>query len=155
MDLNFGPFGGAGTGDSTTQFGGSTSAVNSFTQDGFGPGNLQSIQIGPDGVITGQYSNGNNLDIAQIALAIFPNTEGLVSVGNNRLVESNVSGQPLVGGAQSGVMGSVRSNTIEQSNVDLAAQFVKMIVHQRAFQANTRTVSVANELMGNLVGLGA
>ncbi len=155
MGLNFGPWGGAGTGDSTTQFGGSDSAVNSFTQDGFGPGNLQSIQIGLDGIITGQYSNGNNLDIAQIALAIFPNTEGLVSVGNNRLVESNVSGQPLVGGAQSGVMGSVRSSTIEQSNVDLATQFVKMIVHQRAFQANTRTVSVTNELMGNLVGLGA
>ncbi len=155
FDLNLGAWGGGGTGDSTTQFGGADSSVNSFTQDGFGPGNLQSIQIGLDGVITGQYSNGNNLDIAQIALAIFPNTEGLVSTGNNRLVESNVSGQPLIGAAQSGVMGSVRSSTIEQSNVDLATQFVKMIVHQRAFQANTRTVSVTNELMGNLVGLGA
>lgn len=155
LGLNFGPFNGGGTGDTTTQFGNSDSAVNSFTQDGFGPGNLNAIQIGLDGVITGQYSNGANLDIAQIALAIFPNTEGLVSTGNNRMVESNVSGQPLYGGAQSGVMGAIRSSTIEQSNVDLANQFVKMIVHQRAFQANTRTVSVTNELMGNLVGLGA
>jgi len=155
MGLNFGPFAGGGSGDATTQFGGADSAVNSFTQDGFGPGNLQGIQIGLDGVITGQYSNGANLDIAQIVLATFPNTEGLVAVGSNRLIESNASGQPLFGGAQSGTMGSVRSSTIEQSNVDLATQFVKMIVHQRAFQANTRTVSVANELMSNLVGLGA
>ncbi|MCP5042045.1 MAG: flagellar hook protein FlgE [bacterium] len=155
IDLNFGPFGGAGSGDATTQFGGAGSAVNSFSQDGFGPGNLQSIAIGLDGVISGQFSNGANVNVAQLGLAIFPNTEGLASIGNNRVVESNTSGQPLLGGAQSGNFGSVRSSTIEQSNVDLATQFVKMIVHQRAFQANTRTVSVTNELMGNLVGLGA
>ncbi len=78
----------------------------------------------------------------------------MVSTGNNRMVESNISGQALVGVPESGNFGSVRSSTLEQSNVDLANQFVRMIINQRAFQANTRTISVANELMGNLVGLG-
>ena len=62
---------------------------------------------------------------------------------------------PLVGSANSGNLGGIRSSSLEQSNVDLATQFVKMIVSQRAFQANTRTVSVTNELMANLVNLGA
>lgn len=155
MDLSFGPFGGAGVGDATTQFGGATSSVNSFNQDGFGAGTLQSVSIGLDGILSGQFSNGANVNVAQIGMAVFPNIEGLVSVGNNRVIESQISGQPLFGGPRSGNFGSVRSSTLEQSNVDLAKQFVRMIINQRAFQANTRTVSVANELMGNLVGLGA
>ncbi len=154
IDLNFGPFGGAGNGDATTQFGGAGNTVNSFSQDGFGPGTLQSVSIGLDGILSGQFSNGANVNVAQLGLAVFPNIEGLVSIGNNRVIESQVSGQPLYGGPTSGNLGSVRSSTLEQSNVDLANQFVRMIINQRAFQANTRTVSVTNELMGNLVGLG-
>ncbi|MCH7600657.1 MAG: flagellar hook-basal body complex protein, partial [Myxococcales bacterium] len=144
-----------GTGDSTTQFGGAGSTVNTFSQDGFGPGTLQSVSIGLDGVLSGQFSNGANVKVAQLALAVFPNLEGLVSIGSNRSIESDVSGQPLYGGPTTGNFGSVRSSTLEQSNVDLASQFVRMIINQRAFQANTRVVSVTNELMGNLVGLGA
>lgn len=155
IDFNFGPFNGVGNGDATTQFGNAGNIVNSFTQDGFGPGTLQSVAIGLDGTLSGQFSNGANVDVAVLALATFPNTEGLVSVGNNRVVESTNSGQPLLGTPTSGNLGSVRSSTLEQSNVDLAAQFVRMIINQRAFQANTRTVSVTNELMGNLVSLGA
>ncbi len=106
-------------------------------------------------MLSGQFSNGANVRAAQIALAGFPNFEGLVSIGNNRVVESDISGQPLYGGPTTANFGSTRASTLEQSNVDLASQFVRMIINQRAFQANTRTVSVTNELMGNLVGLGA
>lgn len=155
IGLNFGPFNGGGTGDSTTQFGGAGSTVNTFSQDGFGPGTLQLVSIGLDGVLSGQFSNGANVKVAQLALAVFPNLEGVVSIGSNRSIESDVSGQPLYGGPTTGNFGSVRSSTLEQSNVDLASQFVRMIINQRAFQANTRVVSVTNELMGNLVGLGA
>ena len=154
IGFSFGPFNGVGNGDSTTQFGGAGNAINSFTQDGFGPGTLQSVSIGLDGILSGQFSNGANVSVAQIGLAAFPNLEGLVSIGNNKMVESNISGQPLFGGPQSGNFGSIRSSTLEQSNVDLANQFVRMIINQRAFQANTRTISVTNELMGNLVSLG-
>lgn len=155
IGFNFGPFNGAGSGNATTQFGGNGNSINSFSQDGFGPGTLQSISIGLDGVLSGQFSNGANVKVAQIALAGFPNLEGLVSIGNNRMVESDISGQPLYGGPTTANFGSTRASTLEQSNVDLASQFVRMIINQRAFQANTRTVSVTNELMGNLVGLGA
>ena len=70
------------------------------------------------------------------------------------MIESNASGSAIVAGANSGNLGAIRSRALEKSNVDLATQFVNMIVAQRAFQANTRTVSVTNELMGNLVALG-
>ncbi len=151
--VGFGPIAGVGTGDPTTQYQAS-SAINSFTQDGFGAGQLQNISVDRDGFISGQFSNGETMPLYQVALANFANVEGLVSVGNNNMVESRASGTALVGQPRTGNLGAVRSSNLEQSNVDLAAQFVQLIINQRAFQANTRTVSTTNELMGNLVALG-
>lgn len=154
VDLDFGPLGSLSTGDLTTQFAGATSAVNSQTQDGFATGQLQTLSIDREGFFTAGFSNGVTRPISQLALATFANVEGLNSVGNNAFVETRESGQPLIGAAQTGQFGSVRSNTIEQSNVDLADQFIRLILNQRAFQANTRTVSTTNELLANLVQLG-
>ena len=92
--------------------------------------------------------------LAQIALANFGNVEGLTEVGASQLVQSVESGPPILAAANTGNFGSIRSSSLEKSNVDLAQQFVNLIVSQRAFQANRRTVSVANELMANLVSLG-
>ncbi|MCG8591554.1 MAG: flagellar hook-basal body complex protein, partial [Proteobacteria bacterium] len=139
--------------DPTTQLA-EDSTVNSFDQDGFAPGTLSAISMGLDGFIAGQFSNGEIINLAQVALADFPNVEGLLSIGNNNLIESPNSGQPLFGEPQTGGLGSTNSGSLEQSAVDLAAQFVKMIINQRAFQANTRTVSTTNELLANLVSLG-
>ncbi|HVP29134.1 MAG TPA: flagellar hook protein FlgE [Myxococcota bacterium] len=150
---NFGPVAGVGTGDPTTQFG-TSSTTNSFSQDGYAAGSLQSIVIGRDGFITGQFTNGESLNLAQVALANFPNVQGLVAVGGNNLIASRFSGQPLVGEPQSGSFGAIRSSNLEQSNVDLASEFVRLIINQRAFQANTRTISTTNELLGNLIQLG-
>jgi flagellar hook protein FlgE len=108
----------------------------------------------PDGFITASFSNGVTRPLSQIALANFPAVESLNSVGNNAFVETRESGQPLIGGPQSGQFGSVKSSSLEQSNVDLASQFIRLILNQRAFQANTRTVSTTNELLANLVQLG-
>jgi flagellar hook protein FlgE len=123
-------------------------------QNGFAPGTLQGIAIGEDGFLSGQFSNGESINLAQIALSSFPNQEGLTPVGNNRLVESRESGQAIVGAPRAGTFGSLRAAALEQSNVDLAAQFVKLIINQRAFQANTRTISVTNELLAQLNNLG-
>ncbi len=153
VDLNFGPVAGVGSGDPTTQFA-ESSTVNSATQDGFAPGTLQGISVDREGFINASFTNGETLPIAQVALATFPNVEGLAAVGNNHFQETRDSGQPLVGGPRTGQFGAVRSNSIEQSNVDLAAQFIRLIMNQRAFQANTRTVSTTNELLANLVQLG-
>ena len=131
-----------------------TSSINSQFQDGFGTGNLSALSIDREGYLTASFSNGATRPIAQVALASFAAIEGLGSVGNNAFVETRDSGQPLLGAAQTGQFGSIRSNSLEQSNVDLADQFIRLILNQRAFQANTRTVSTTNELLANLVQLG-
>jgi flagellar hook protein FlgE len=154
VGLSFGNLAaGASTVDPTTQFA-ADSTTNAFVQDGFAPGTLQGLVVDREGFVTGQFSNGENINLAQLGLANFPSVEELVSVGNNRLAESRASGQALVGGPETGTFGSIRSSTIEQSNVDLATQFVKLIINQRAFQANTRTISVTNELLATLNALG-
>ena len=153
ITINFGPIAGIGTGGATSSFGGESS-TNSFNADGFAAGSLRSYDIDREGFMTGQFSNGETIALAQVALASFPNVEGLNPVGNGNIIDTRESGQALIGTAGSGSFGSIRAGSLEQSNVDLAAQFVKLIVNQRAFQANTRTVSTANELMANLVSLG-
>lgn len=150
--VDFGPLGG-GTGDLTTQFAG-PSVTSTFGQDGFAVGQLQGILVDREGFVVGQFSNGETLTLAQVAMAAFPNIEGTVKVGNGNLVETRQSGQPSIGAPLTGRLGAVRSNSLEQSNVDLAGEFVRLIINQRAFQANARTVSTTNELMANLVSLG-
>ncbi len=153
MTLGFGPIAGVGAGDATTQFG-TGSATNSFTQDGFAAGSLQGILVDGVGILSGLFSNGETIPIAQVALANFANVEGLQSTGNTNLVATRASGQPLIGSPLSAGLGSVRASSLEQSNVDLATEFVRLIINQRAFQANTRTISTTNDLLGDLVQLG-
>ena len=150
--------GGTGT-DRTTQYGGAAaSGANNFvrflTQDGFTAGSLSSIDIDDNGFVTGAFSNGQTERLAQIALASFPNLSGLQRVGKNNFLESVGSGQPVVGSPNQSGLGAIRSGFLEQSNTDLAEEFVRLILSQRAFQANTRTISTTNELLANLVVLG-
>ena len=153
--VDFGP---TGTTALTTQFtgdgNGDDSTALAISQDGFSTGNVSNVAIDREGFLTVSYTNGRTLALARIALATFPSVEGLSSIGNNQLIETRESGQPLIGAPETGQFGSVRSNAIEQSNVDLADQFIRLIINQRAFQANTRTVSTTNELLANLVQLG-
>ena len=131
VTFDFGPLG-AQTG-STTQFANAQSVVNSFTQDGAASGTLVNLDIDGAGFVTGLFSNGSIVPLAQLVLAQFPNLEDLQAVGNNNYVETRGSGQPLIGAPQSGQFGSVRSSSIEQSNVDLAGEFVRLIILQRSF----------------------
>ncbi len=132
----------------------SMAAADFVDQDGFSPGTLSALEIDTNGFLNGVFSNGVTMSLAQVALANFGNVEGLTEIDGSRLIESVQSGAPVIAGANSGNLGSIRASSLEKSNVDLAAQFVALIVAQRAFQANTRTVSVANELLANLVALG-
>jgi flagellar hook protein FlgE len=150
--------GGVGT-DRSTQFGGSASSgVNSFVrfmnQNGFTAGSLSAIEITENGFVTGSFSNGQTQALAQIALANFPNVNGAQRVGKNNYIETQASGPRIVGSPNQGGFGAVRSGFLEQSNTDLAEQFVRLILAQRAFQANTRTIGTTNELLANLVVLG-
>ncbi len=149
-----------GTGaDRTTQFGGATAAgVNNFVrfmdQDGFSSGSLQSVAIDESGFVTGSFSNGQVTRLAQVALATFPNVNGLSRLGRNNYSETSASGNVIVGSPNQAAFGAIRSGFLEQSNSDLADQFVKLIIAQRAFQANTRTIQTSSDLLSSLVGLG-
>ncbi len=138
--------------DGTMQFA-SPFSMMKLTQDGYGAGSLRSVMISDDGVIMGIFSNGQSRPLGRVALARFEAPEGLVKVGRNLYAESFDSGQPIVGSPETSGLGSVLSNSLELSNVDLAEEFVKMIAAQRGFQANSRIVTTSDELMQELVNL--
>ena len=117
--------------------------------DGNAPGSLQDVSIGPDGIITGRYSNGATRPLGQIPLANFLNPAGLERVGNNLWVTSANSGQ--FDGV--GNIGDLLPGTLEMSNVDLSNEFTEMIVTQRGFQANSRIITTSDEMLMELVNL--
>lgn len=135
----------------TTQYS-SDSVVISQAQDGFGAGNLVKISIDGDGIVTANYSNGQRIKVSQIALAKFPNVGGLSKAGGNLYAASDNSGAPRVG-IPSSELGKIFTNALEQSNVDLAQEFVKMITTQRGFQANSKIITTTDEMLGELINL--
>jgi flagellar hook protein FlgE len=142
-----------GTGLSgTTQFG-VLDSTSFQTQDGYAPGELQSVNITTDGTIEGLFNNGESRVLAQLAVATFNNPSGLNPQGSNLYAESFSSGQPNTGLPQSGGRGRVLSNSLELSNVDLAAEFIKMISAQRAFQANSRVITSTDEVLRDMVNI--
>jgi flagellar hook protein FlgE len=143
----------AGTGlDGTTQFG-STSATIFQSQDGYASGSLRNITITQDGYITGIFTNGQTRAVGQVALAKFLAPTEVKKMGKNLYSESSESGQPIISIPGTSGTGVVLSNTLELSNVDLAEEFVKMIISQRGFQANSKMVSTSDELMQELINL--
>ncbi len=135
----------------TTQFV-SESAVLSQDQDGFGSGNLTAVTIDDEGVVTATYSNGEQTKIAHMALSRFNNPGGLELVGSNLFVATAQSGVPRVG-LPGPELGKVFTNSLEQSNVDMGAEFVRMITVQRGFQANSKIITTVDELLGELINL--
>lgn len=121
--------------------------------DGFATGTLLSFVIGQDGTVKGQYSNGKDLDLAQISMATFANAGGLTTIGSNLFVESPNSGGAMIGEARTGSRGSINAGQLEMSNVDLAEQFTNMIRAQRGFQANSRIITTSDEMLQDLVNL--
>ncbi len=131
-----------------TQFAGSQSIT--LTQNGSAPGTLVSYSIGSNGVITGTFSNGKTMALAQIALASFANPSGLVNVGNNLLGPSANSGQPSVGAPGTAGRGNLLSGQLEQSNVTLAQQLTNLITAQQAYVADTKVISTSQSMMNSL-----
>lgn len=136
----------------STQYG-SDFAIASKTQDGYASGQLSSLTIGDDGVIQGVYSNGQTRNMAQIVLANFKNPNGLMSIGNNDYIETANSGQPMVGAPDTGTFGVLQSGAVEDSNVDLTAELVNMIVQQRNYQANAQSIKTQDQIMQTLVNI--
>ncbi|HEO72379.1 MAG TPA: flagellar hook-basal body complex protein, partial [Candidatus Hydrogenedentes bacterium] len=114
---------------------------------------LESFSIGRNGVINGAFTNGLLREIGQVALGSFSNVGGLARSGHNMFEETVASGQAQVGLPGTGGRGQVVGGVLEQSNVDLGAEFSNMIVTQRGFQANARTITAADTLLQETVNL--
>ena len=131
----------------------SKSSTKAFYQDGYTLGYLDTFKIDSSGIITGVYSNGTNRTIGQIALATFANDRGLEKAGDNTYVESNNSGMAMIGESGIAGKGSLLAGALEMSNVDLSEQMTDMIVTQRGFQSNAKTIQTADTLLETVLSL--
>lgn len=137
---------------STTQFSSaSTTVFQSST--GYGAGDLQSLSVDVDGVITGQYSNGQVTPLFRVALAKFQNTQGLFKEGGNLYRATRNSGESTTGIPGTSGLGAIASNSLEQSNVDMSNEFVKMITTQRGFQANSKIVTTVDTMLSDVINM--
>jgi flagellar hook protein FlgE len=148
--LNLGQVGGFSK--SITQYAEAASS-KAVEQDGRAMGYLDNFKIDSSGIITGVFSNGTTRPLAQVALATFANQGGLEKAGDNTFRESNNSGMANIGPSGVASKGNIRSGVLEMSNVDMADQFTDMIVTQRGFQANSRTIQTADQLLQELLSL--
>jgi len=142
-------FGRAGFYDGLTQVGGESSA-GAISQDGYATGALQSISIDASGVISGTFSNGETLEIAALKIAVFDNVQGLERVGANYYAYTPAAGSTIYCSGLQGRAGKVRQSVLEDSNVDIAREFTKLITAQLGFQVNSRTVRVTNTMLQQL-----
>jgi len=131
--------------------GGSSTLFQS--QDGYTAGVLLNVSVSRDGILSGQYSNGQTLELYSLTLATFSNQWGLRREGGNLFSETLDSGPALTGEAGSTGKGSVDGNSLELSNVDMATEFVNMITSQRGFQANTKVITTADSLLGEVIAM--
>ena len=135
-----------------TQFG-SPFSVNQLEQDGFTSGRLTGVSVGADGMVRGNYSNGQSRDMGQVVLANFTNPNGLSSLGGNQWSETSASGQALVGAPGTGTLGVLQAAAVEESNTDLTSELVNMITQQRNYQANAQSIKTQDQIMQTLVNL--
>ena len=135
-----------------TQFG-SPFSVTSARQDGYTTGQLSGVVTTAEGVVQGRYSNGETKNIGRIALAHFQSPNGLRSLGNNLWAESPDSGQPTLGGAGTGLLGTISTGTVEESNVDLTRELVNLIIQQRNYQANAQSIRTQDQMLQTVVNL--
>ena len=145
---------GASTVDFTmaTQYG-SESAVQSIIQDGYAAGIVSGISLDGEGNVVASYSNGMVKNIARLAIADFTNLNGLQRKGGTLYQATPQSGQALLNKPGVGGMGTVSAATLEQSNVDIAGEFIKMIVVQRGYQANSKVISTTDEMLAQLMNI--
>jgi flagellar hook protein FlgE len=131
----------------------STSATSSKSQNGSAAARIESISINASGEIVATFGAGQTIAVGQLALANFNNPKGLVKLGSNKYGESQAAGIANVGAAGTGGRGSLIGSALEQSNVDIAQEFTQMILAQRGYQANSKTITVSDELLQETLNL--
>jgi flagellar hook protein FlgE len=136
----------------TTQYG-TQFGVTSITQNGYTTGQLSTVSIDPSGVVAAVYTNGRSTQLGQLAIANFPNPQGLQQLGDTNWAQTFSSGTVVQGTAGSAGFGSIQSGSLESSNVDLTTELVNMITEQRAFQANAQVITTADQMSQTVIGI--
>lgn len=136
----------------STQFA-STFAVNSISQDGYTTGQLAGLEVEESGIIFARYTNGQSKVQGQVILANFANVQGLIPIGKTLWVQSFESGEPVVGEPRSGTLGALQSGALEESNVELSDQLVNLIVAQRNYQANAKTIETESAVTQTILNI--
>jgi len=136
-----------------TQFASDQSSASALSQDGYEAGSLASISIDNAGMVVGTFSNGVKMDVASLQMGVFQNPGGLEAVGIGYFLASSNSGDAVAGLAATGGAGRITGKSLEQSNVDVASEFVNMMQAQNGFQANARTIRIANDVLRELTNL--
>jgi len=136
----------------TTQFG-SPFSVNAVSQNGFTTGRLSGLDVNSEGIIFARYTNGQAQVLGQVALANFNNTQGLQPLGDTLWGETFESGQAIIGTPGSAALGVVQAGALEESNVDLSQELVQLIIAQRNFQANAKTIQTADTVTQTIINL--
>jgi flagellar hook protein FlgE len=132
---------------------GNSTTIAATDQDGWGPGTLVSVAFDRKGNLSGYYTNGQSQVLSQLRLSVFPNEEGLSKVGNTMWVESPNSDNAIATTAGSAGAGDVRPGALENSNVDIASEFVNLIEAQRGFQANSRVITTTDQILADLINI--
>ena len=145
-------FGTTGAFDGMTSFD-AKSATSGISQDGYTGGDLVGIRIDQSGTLIGSFSNGRSFGLAQIGMAKFTNNEGLSSDGGSVYTQTANSGDPIIGTAATAGRGFIQSSALEASNVDLSRALTQLIIIQRGFQANGKTITTSDQLLQTLIGL--
>ncbi|RJQ11867.1 MAG: flagellar hook protein FlgE [Dehalococcoidia bacterium] len=138
--------------DAITQFAGPGNVVQNFN-NGYSAGSLVSFSVGPLGDVTGTFSNGTSRPLGQIAMALFTNPAGLARAGSNNFESTSNAGVPAIGRPSTGGRGSIGAGVLEGSNSDLAREFTNVVIAQRGFQASSRIISTADQMLEGLVNL--
>ena len=136
----------------STQFG-REFALGSILQDGYTSGQLSGLAIDGEGIVSARFTNGETSVLGQVALADFNNTQGLQAIGDTSWIETNASGVAVIAAPTSGSLGSITSGALEDSNVELSEQLVQLIIAQRNFQANSRTITTADEVTQTIINI--
>jgi flagellar hook protein FlgE len=137
----------------TTQYG-SSFAVNSLFQDGYTTGRLSGLDIDESGVVLARFSNGQSSALGKVALANFPNPQGLTPLGDSTWGDSYQAGDRRLGEPGAGNFGFLQSGALESSNVEITEELVSLITAQRSFQANAQVISAADTLTQTVINIG-
>lgn len=129
------------------------SAVGNISQNGVAAGQITNFSLENGGLLTATYSNGQQITVGQIALASIPNPNTMIAVGDNNLETTNSTGTVAAGGANTGNLGQIVAGSLEGSTVDVATEFTNLLTYERSYQAASRVITTADQLLQDTLDL--